>query len=246
MKSFLFNSLKICSPDDLKEIQSIFKYLLERKNAKYISFINPEIFLSQEKNAQLHKYFQNASYNFIDGIGLLLAINDKLGTKYSINDRYPGTDFFTYLPSEEINVFLYGSEKVSVVLAKENIEKKYSNIHVVGFFDGYTEIEDDELIGIINESKANILIVCKGYPLQEIWIKNNINKLNVSLVFGNGGAFDFWSGKIKRAPEFMIKHGFEWMYRLFQNFTLKRINRQLKLISFFINYKFGKYDISIV
>lgn len=243
MNSFLFEGINVHFPDDFLEMRNVFDNLLSDRNSKYISFINPEIMMQQQKDNLLHDYFVNSRFNFIDGVGLLYAINKKLNMKYSVKNRFPGTDFFEYLPKKEIKFFLYGSKPGIPELAKQRIEKKYDNISIVGFFDGYTEIDNDKLVNSINSSNADVLVVCTGCPKQEKWIKDNIKKLKIPLVFGNGGAIDFWSGSVSRAPSYMINHGFEWLYRLSQDFSIKRISRQIKLIKFFINYKFKKYHI---
>jgi N-acetylglucosaminyldiphosphoundecaprenol N-acetyl-beta-D-mannosaminyltransferase len=38
----------------------------------------------------------------------------------------------------------------------------------------------------------------------------------VKIAMGVGGSFDVYSGTIKRAPVWMSKMGFEWLYRLAQ------------------------------
>ena len=241
-----FENLKLCCPKDIDETKNIFDELTMKKETKYISFINPEIFLHQQQDKSLHNYFANATFNFIDGMGLFRAINAKLKTKYKSQDRHTGTDFFNYLPNKELKLFLFGSYKENLKHASINITKKNPNIKIVGTFDGYTHIEDFHLIEMINSAKPDILIVCLGCPLQENWINKNIANLKVPLIFGNGGAVDFWSGKVKRAPKLILKIGCEFIYRLFQDFSIKRIKRQLKLIKFFISYKFGLYDISFI
>jgi N-acetylglucosaminyldiphosphoundecaprenol N-acetyl-beta-D-mannosaminyltransferase len=246
MKLVLFENIKLCCPKDIDETKNIFNELTMNKETKYISFINPEIFLHQQKDKNLHTYFANSAYNFIDGVGLFRAINAKLNTKYKSEDRYTGTDFFNYLPDKNLNVFLFGSYKENLENACINITKKFPNIKIVGTFDGYTNIDDLRLIEVINSRKPDILIVCLGCPLQEYWISKNIDNLKVPLIFGNGGAVDFWSGKIKRAPKFILKIGCEFIYRLLQDFSIKRIKRQLKLLKFYISYKFNKYDICLI
>lgn len=49
---------------------------------------------------------------------------------------------------------------------------------------------------------------------------------------GVGGAFDFIAGEIPRAPNFLRKAGFEWLFRLVVQPW--RIKRQLALISFLL------------
>lgn len=226
-----------------EEIEKYFFEVLSLKEKKYISFINPEIVLQQFKDPQLNEYFIKADKNFIDGVNLFYAINKVLKTKYSSANRIPGTDFFDYLPKVEINVFFYGAKEENCLMAKEIIEEKYPNIKICGHINGYTNKTNDEIITEINKSGCDILIVCLGCPRQEHWIKNNFNNLNTTLVFGNGGSIDFWSGKIKRAPDFIIKLGYEWLYRLFASFSFSRLKRQSKLIKFYINYKLKRYRI---
>ena len=64
-----------------------------------------------------------------------------------------------------------------------------------------------------------------GAPKQEKWIAENLKKMpDVKLAIGVGGSFDFISGKVQRAPEFMRTLGFEWLWRLIiQPWRIKRI-----------------------
>ena len=54
--------------------------------------------------------------------------------------------------------------------------------------------------------------------------------LPVKIAIGVGGAFDYISGKIPRAPFFVRKLGMEWLFRLLVQPW--RIKRQLSLIEF--------------
>lgn len=244
MKKYLFEEIPLAVPSDRAEMKSIFSKMLDDSSQSVISFINPEIFLAQDKNPLLHEYFKSAKYNFIDGINLLYAINKKLGTSYSAADRYPGTDFFDYLPDDrKVGIYLYGSKIENLEDAKLRIESAHPNVKIIEWTFGYTKFDGDYLIEKINAAKPDILIVCKGCPLQEQWIWENRQKLNAKIIFGNGGAVDFWSGNTKRAPEFMIRLGLEWLFRLFASFSFKRVARQMKLVKFLVNYKRGKYDV---
>lgn len=244
MKKYCFEEIPLTVPSDMAEMKSIFSRMLENEEKSVISFINPEIFLEQEKNAELHNYFLSARYNFIDGINLLYAINKKIGTSYGIESRFPGTDFFDYLPDDrKIRVYLYGSKIENLENAKIKLENAHPNIQIIEWTFGYTKFDGDFLVEKINSAAPDILIVCKGCPLQEKWIWENKSKLSVPVVFGNGGAVDFWSDSVRRAPDFMIKHGLEWLFRLFASFSFKRLRRQMKLVKFLVKYKRGGYDV---
>jgi N-acetylglucosaminyldiphosphoundecaprenol N-acetyl-beta-D-mannosaminyltransferase len=52
-------------------------------------------------------------------------------------------------------------------------------------------------------------------PKQEKWIAQNLNKLpSVKLAIGVGGAFDFISGRTRRAPKAIQSLGLEWLWRV--------------------------------
>lgn len=78
--------------------------------------------------------------------------------------------------------------------------------------------------------KADILFVAFGAPKQEFWISENLDKIPVKVAIGVGGAFDYLSGKIPRAPLIVQKLGLEWLFRLVVQPW--RIKRQLALIEF--------------
>jgi len=78
--------------------------------------------------------------------------------------------------------------------------------------------------------RTDILFVAFGAPKQEIWINENLKKIPVKIAIGVGGAFDYISGRIPRAPGFVRRIGFEWLFRLANQPW--RIKRQLSLIEF--------------
>jgi len=212
------------------------------KNTKtIIAFSNPEIVVSAQKNQFLRDYLNKTKFNVADGIGILYAakING-----YKLKERVTGTDFTPNLiklsSDKKYNIYLMGGSKGTAKTAAKNLKVMYPNCHIVGTKDGYFETsngsfdekETAELIRNINDKKTQILMVCLGCPRQEKWISDNYDKLKANVIFGNGGALDFWSFKVKRAPEWMQKAGLEWLFRLTQDFSLTRIKRQSNLIKF--------------
>lgn len=77
---------------------------------------------------------------------------------------------------------------------------------------------------------TDILFVAFGHPKQEYWIAENLPKIKVKVAMGVGGAFDYFSGKIPRAPKLIRSLGLEWLFRLMVQPW--RIRRQLALIKY--------------
>lgn len=247
ISNFSINNMPCAVPASFDDIQAYFLDAIAGVEKHIISFVNPEIFLQAEKNPFMMWYLQQTEYNFVDGNGLLLAINKMKKTAFKASDRYPGTDFFSYLPKDsEIRVFLYGASEENNAKAAEKIHENYPNVVITGRLNGYEKRPDEEVISLINDSNADILIVCLGAPRQECWILKNKENLNVKVIFGNGGSIDFWSGNVKRAPEFMIRHRMEWLFRLGQDFSFKRIRRQLGLVPFAMRIVGKRFFVEVI
>src|SRR5206468_1942279 len=60
------------------------------------------------------------------------------------------------------------------------------------------------------------LCVAYGAPAQDLWIWRNLARLPVAVAMGVGGAYDFLSGRQRRAPTLMRRMGLEWLYRLYR------------------------------
>lgn len=62
--------------------------------------------------------------------------------------------------------------------------------------------------------KIDIMFVAFGHKKQEKWMQANLSKLNTRVMVGVGGAFDYLSGSVPRAPFLIRNLGFEWLFRL--------------------------------
>jgi N-acetylglucosaminyldiphosphoundecaprenol N-acetyl-beta-D-mannosaminyltransferase len=82
----------------------------------------------------------------------------------------------------------------------------------------------------INKFKPHLLFVAYGMGKQEEWIERNLGKIDVRLTMGVGRSFDYYSGDLPRAPEWVRRMGMEWLYSLIKE--PKRWRRQVELIRF--------------
>jgi N-acetylglucosaminyldiphosphoundecaprenol N-acetyl-beta-D-mannosaminyltransferase len=65
----------------------------------------------------------------------------------------------------------------------------------------------------INDSGTRILFVGLGCPRQELWMARHRGRLD-AVMLGVGAAFDFITGMKPQAPRWMMRAGFEWLFRL--------------------------------
>jgi N-acetylglucosaminyldiphosphoundecaprenol N-acetyl-beta-D-mannosaminyltransferase len=198
-----------------------------------IAFINPEFVVEARANPRLSRYLETCRYNLPDGVGILWAYKQLHSQK--MPERVTGTDFVPSVcrlaSAREYALFFLGGAQGVAEKAKHTLEKMVPGVKIVGVMHGYDENSED-IVGMINRSGADILMVCTGNPRQEEWIERHFERLTAKMVFGNGGALDFWSGAAKRAPQWMIGLNLEWLYRLMQDRSWKRLRRQLRLLTF--------------
>lgn len=108
-------------------------------------------------------------------------------------------------------IFFYGASEENNLAAQRKLKGMYPGIRIAGYCNGY---DDGNVIDKINASGANVVFVAKGTPLQEQWIMRHGKETGANLLMGVGGAFDVFSGQIKRAPAFIQNLGMEWLYRM--------------------------------
>lgn len=218
------------SPLNYEEIIADLRARMEAGLQSTIIAVNPEKVMAAEKNEELRQLINSSTYQIPDGVGILLASKMKGG---KISSRVTGVDMMDRLirfaAEENHKVFLYGAKEEVVTTAKQKLEEKYPGLHISGYENGY-EKDNEKIINHINASGAELLFVAMGSPKQELWIRENMGRLNVKVFQGVGGSFDVFSGKVQRAPLFFRKLGIEWLYRLLKE--PKRFKRQLALPRF--------------
>ncbi len=199
------------------------------KSCKMIFAPNVEIIMMAQKDEEFFNILKESSLSTPDSIGV--TIGAKLQKK-SFKERIPGQSYFRKiieLSNEKgYSIYLLGGRPGIAKKAKENLEKIFPNVNIVGLHHGYfDENEEKEVIKEINMLKPNVLFVALGAPKQEKWIKKHRQELKVDVATGQGGTYDYEAGRIKRAPIWIQKIGMEWFWRLLKE--PKRIKRQMVL-----------------
>ncbi len=215
-----------------KILELIIRGLEKKQKKHYVVTLNPELLVISSKDPSYKKVLNNAKIASVDGIGVLAAAR-LFGVK--VGKRLTGVDMVKNLCKEvskkPITVGFLGARPGVAELTAECLQKKYPGLNVVLAESGNP---DDKTVSLINKKlnkkTINILFVAFGSPKQEFWIAKNLDKLPVNVAVGVGGAFDFISGKVKRAPSLFRKLGLEWLFRLL--IQPWRIKRQLSLIVF--------------
>jgi len=215
-------------------LDHIGRWIVEGGPARMICTANPELVMIAQRDIHFFTILQRAQLVTADGIGLLWAAK-RLG--HPLPERVTGSDGLPIIAEraarEGWKLFLLGAgpgvaEKTAAVLSS-----RFPGLQVVGTGGGSpSDEEEDDWVTRVNAAHADILFLAYGSPAQEKWIARNLPRLQVGVVIGVGGAFDFVAGVTQRAPKWMRRAGIEWLHRLIKQPW--RWRRMLRLPRFVI------------
>lgn len=182
-----------------------------------VNFVNAHCFNIAQVDMEYRKALNSSTFVLNDGVGIQIGAS-LLGFRFQENMN--GTDLIPKILSTpklcEKGVYLLGAKPEVVAKASREIQARCPQAPVVGYSDGYFK-DTDEILKKINDSGAQVLIVAMGVPMQELWVENNRHALpGVRLIVSGGAIFDFLTGTVARAPVWIQKAGFEWLFRLAQ------------------------------
>ena len=201
----------------MDEAVNICDEFLKKDKGNLIVTPNPEIVMRAKDDDEFKNIINTAELVIPDGIGIIKAGNI-LGTP--LKERVAGFDLICNLLEKYKNgnatFYFWGSKPGFADEAKENMEKKYPNIKILGAHTGYfKDDEEKEIIEEIRALKPDILLVGTGAPKQEKIINKYKDEGFFKIGIGCGGSIDVLAGRVKRAPKLFIKLHLEWFYRLF-------------------------------
>lgn len=180
-----------------------------------VAFVNAHTANVAQDNTEVRRCL-NDFLLFNDGVGLDLASRLLYGENFPANLN--GTDFVpAYLAETKVQhrVFLLGGRPEAVEAAAVHLAAAFPRHKVVGAHHGYFPAEANAgVVERIRAAQADLLLVALGNPAQELWIHRNLGQSGVRVAFGVGALFDFLSGRVPRAPDWVRAARLEWVFRL--------------------------------
>lgn len=196
-----------------EEIEAALHLALRQSVFHHVVTINPEYLLLAEKNPRFQACLNRSEFQVADGIGLRIAfaLNGE-----SLKARFPGADLihriFHIAEEQNLRVFVMvrddGLSSLNEII--QAVKMDYPRLEIAGVHQMY---QDVTLPPAARE--AHILMCNFGAPWQEYYLEAvRRNPGKILLGIGVGGAFDFLTGRVRRAPRWMRFLGFEWIFRL--------------------------------
>jgi N-acetylglucosaminyldiphosphoundecaprenol N-acetyl-beta-D-mannosaminyltransferase len=114
--------------------------------------------------------------------------------------------------------FFYGGNTGVAEELKARLEQRFPGIKIAGTYTPpFRPLNEKELAGLaaqIRRLRPDFFWVGLSTPKQERFMAEHLDKLDVKLMLGVGAAFDFHAGRVRQAPRWIQRSGFEWLYRL--------------------------------
>jgi N-acetylglucosaminyldiphosphoundecaprenol N-acetyl-beta-D-mannosaminyltransferase len=207
------------------DMHSIFKDWLSNKDSRShsLALINVNCCVSALFDRRLRHLYNSADAIGIDSMPFLKWARAFYNKS---SDRLYAPDVMLEVSSKAkergYTFFLFGGAPDAPDKIETYLKERLEGIHVVGKysppFRPLTEEEDNAVCEMINRARPDFLWVGLGSPKQDVWISEHREKIRGTIMVASGATFDFFSGRIKQAPQWVREAGFEWLYRLTKDF----------------------------
>lgn len=225
---------------------------IKSKKPHQICTVNPEFIMAAQKDREFMNVLNGADLCVSDGAGLLWAsrylsklVNSSTRQPMTpIQGRVTGVDLIWKMAEiaekRGYSIYLLGAGPSVAEQTALGLRTKYPYLKIAGVSEGVPKLQPDRtsvldidsfeksLASKIYKLKPNILLVAYGAPKQDKFITKYKKELGVPVMMGVGGAFDFISGRLRRAPKWMRTIHLEWLYRLI--LEPRRLNRILTAV----------------
>lgn len=254
-------------------LEYILQGLEKKGKSYYVVTPNPEMLVLAQRDSSFRAILNNARLALCDGIGVFWAgkiLGLQLRWRLTGVDLLEKLcEVASDAMKKPITVGFLGGRPGVALQASDCLRRKYPNLNVVFAGSewqqndlarqsecGTTQIntrkdaqedsgENQRLRSALHQRSPviDMLFVALGYSKQEEWMAQNLERGIFRVAMGVGGAFDYISGSVPRAPRLIRSLGFEWLFRLI--IQPWRLKRQLALVSFLFLVLKEKFNASL-
>jgi N-acetylglucosaminyldiphosphoundecaprenol N-acetyl-beta-D-mannosaminyltransferase len=189
--------------------------LVEAGGHHLVATVNPEFIMRANRDDAFARVLDSADLCLADGAGVVWAAR-RQGCKMS--GPVTGTDMILPLAgmcaARGFRLFLLGAAPGVAVELASKLRAEHPRLEVAAHAGSPDRAGDDEALNLIRAHRTQVLLVAFGAPKQELWIDRLKDRLDIAVGIGVGGAFDYLTGRVRRAPRWMRKAGLEWLFRL--------------------------------
>jgi N-acetylglucosaminyldiphosphoundecaprenol N-acetyl-beta-D-mannosaminyltransferase len=188
-----------------------------------ITFANPNYVMAAQRDHRLRDLMNSFDLNLADGWGVVLAakvLGRPLPGRMANDDLTD--DVFEPAAEQGLRVYLFGNAPGVADAAAGNLERWYPGLVIAGTQHGHWGSEGgrlpgehvDRLIAEINEAKPDILQVGLGTPLQQAFVAENRDRLEVPVIMTCGAYLEHLAERRQYYPAWVLRLRIGFLYRL--------------------------------
>ena len=213
-----------CLPDDA--FLDAVREAIQTRCRLTISFINPDYVLKAHKIPGLIEQMNKFDIVLPDGWGIVLG-GRWLG--HPVPDRQGNDDIcpkmFALSAERGFSNFLFGCAEGTPERAAANLEATFPGLPIAGTLLGYWDVtrghpgrydeaDVDMMVETINSAEPDILHVSIPTPMQQKWVWQVADRLNVPVIITGGSYLDHLAERVYWYPGWVNKMRLGWAYRL--------------------------------
>jgi N-acetylglucosaminyldiphosphoundecaprenol N-acetyl-beta-D-mannosaminyltransferase len=180
-----------------------------------VATVNPEFVMRARVDHEFARVLESADLCLADGSGVVWAARRQ---GCPIREPVTGVDLIPQLAAlcarRHFRVFLLGAAPGVAADFASRLRTDHPDLDVKAHAGSPDPSSDAESLALIHAHKPHVLLVAYGHPNQELWIDRLSDSLGVAVAIGVGGAYDYLTGRVPRAPAWMRRAGLEWLFRL--------------------------------
>lgn len=189
--------------------------LVDQGGPHIVATVNPEFVMRAQRDPAFARVLASADLCLPDGTGVVWAAR-RQGCE--LVGPVAGVDLVRPLAAmcarRGFRLFLLGAAPGVADELATTLRGANPGLDVRAHSGSPAPADDEDSLRLIHDHGAQVLLVAYGAPAQELWIDRLRNRLGVAVAIGVGGAFDYLTGRVPRAPEWMRNAGLEWLHRL--------------------------------
>lgn len=172
------------------------------------------LYLLQHVQA-VRRFYARCDDCYIDGtpVRLLLrafGVSTTAAQRFSLMDHF--LELLQHAENHRWSIFYLGSRESVVNEGRILIGQRFPRLRI-HLHHGY-DADSPALVRAINDWRPDVLLVGMGMPLQEQWLLDHLDRLDVGFAAQAGATLDYYAGAQARPPLWLSRLGFAWAYRL--------------------------------
>ncbi|MDR7417468.1 MAG: WecB/TagA/CpsF family glycosyltransferase [Armatimonadota bacterium] len=193
---------------------------LEAGERGYAVTPNVDHVVRYRRDMAFRQAYESASFCFADGMPIVWAsrwLGRPLPARVAGADLLPGLCEAAAACGR--SVFLLGGDDGVAPRAAANLLARFPGLRVAGTHTpppdfGATAGPVEAALAAVAQATPDILFVGLGSPKQELWVHAHWGRIAATVAVCCGAAIDFAAGVRARAPVWVQRLGFEWLWRL--------------------------------